>query len=160
VSWDLAMPVEEPEETKHGLCAISCAFYVEVEFKSGLIISWSDYQNRYWELNSVDPNSRGDADQPNRYIHIDAYMSPVRFFEESHSEHHMLGMETSNGMLLPFRTLNPASLAAVTDSAKHPCDGFLIMYTGQHNLVLLVVRNVGRHWERVALLSDRYQELK
>jgi hypothetical protein len=154
VSWDQPVAPSHLQIPNSDRAASSDSFHIEAELNSGVKISWQDYQQRYQELNSLN-----HADQLSQFIHIETFTSPIRFLEESHSKDYILGLERYDGMLLPFRTLNPASLAAVTYSAKSPNDEFLVMHTSQHNFVVLV-RNAGEHWERVALLSDHYQELR
>jgi hypothetical protein len=140
---------------------------VEVELTSGRLLSWAEYQARWAELND---SSRSDtAEQLTRFIHVGAFVSRITTMTLT-GEHvqesvwNTLGLETTDDTIpLPLELFStPLQNANVISGPTVTHDDTLLALHFQcwedagkeRSGSVLLIREKGDHWERVALLDD------
>jgi hypothetical protein len=134
--------------------------FVEVETNSGQLLGWSEYYERYAEL-----NDSSSPDQLSRFIHIETYVSRLAYTYDSAegaeaASWTTIGLETVDGneLLLLDLFSNPArSFAHPSHFIMWPPESFLALHLSSwqdHSGTILLVRDRGDYWERVVLLDD------
>ena len=108
------------------------------ELVSGSVISWSDFEKNY-------EGQTRHADPPSRFIHVQAYMSPIiSCFGTS--------LESADGTTLQILDDEGRSKERIERRAEK----FLLIHIPLHwhdEAQHLLVEDLGDHWERVQLLS-------
>jgi hypothetical protein len=146
---------------------------IEVELTSGRLLSWAEYQAQWAELN--DSSRSETADQLTRFIHVEAFVSPITKKDVTgqnveESAWNTMSVETTQEAIqLPFEHFSiPAQNAnTVNLPTVFQHDSLLALHfpcweeTGKERSgSLLVIRDRGDHWERITLLEDEERRLK
>ncbi|KAH7402312.1 heterokaryon incompatibility protein-domain-containing protein [Phaeosphaeria sp. MPI-PUGE-AT-0046c] len=147
------------------------AVQIEVETASGRLLSWDECQARYSEFgeSTRHEESNASAEQLSQYIHVRAFMSRISPSEGATRENAELGwddfrLETVDGsdtllshdFGIPLCGTDPTD----RDSTSHPQCLLAIHFPGWQDTSeescasILIVRECGEFWERVALLDD------
>ena len=155
---------------------------IEVELKSGKILTWSQYQHDYSRLQdySLAHHPYGGTDRLSHFIHIETMTSQVIEADVGDPGVHYASMEapmatghsleyvssveklgckdnvTHSGQVLPVGTLLALHFIQVdkrTNRESYKADA-LHMFCNDG--CALLVRNVGEHWERVCLLASEH----
>lgn len=144
---------------------------IEVETTSGRVLSWEEYQARYFEFSDStsceDPSK--DVNQPSRYIYVGAFVSRIvpgggQAKEHAKPDWDSLGLETmdgSNTLLLDYFKRSLQDMDLVSQLTSFPGDLLAIHFPGWQDTSeeacasILVVGRLGDFWERVALLDDK-----
>jgi hypothetical protein len=154
---------------------------VEIELTSGELLSWDCYQQRYQELRDNDAQSYSDAQKPSKFIHIEAHTAPtVRFsYLRRYGDGYAgeVGMESNGGEVIFLGCAGKADTETVVRievDMQHrdmdALDTYTVIFFGYCGAQLgptgslpcrraLLVRQVGDHWERVALLQDKNEKM-
>lgn len=155
------------------------AISVEVELASGRSVSWSEYQEKYAELNvnSGVQSPSSSSIHLSQFIHIEADVS--RFVRDEHTgsdsddlSWDLLGVEAVDGE----RSLIPTMLRNPNPNKPFPAElivqdigGYLLMHfqswevresLEQHLDCALLLYDRGRYWERIALFDDEERFLR
>lgn len=174
--------VEKSETAEDSAESKQEAMKIEVELKSGKILTWSQYQHDYSRLQdySLAHHPYGGTDGLSHFIHIEAMTSQVIEADVSDPGVHYASMEalmatghsleyvssveklgckdnvTHSGQVLPVGTLLALHFIQVdkrTNRESYKADA-LHMFCNDG--CALLVRNVGEHWERVCLLASEH----
>lgn len=133
---------------------------VELELKSGDLLSWSEYQAKYAEL-----NDSGSQDQLSRFIYIETYVSRLISTHISTD-----GSDAGGGIAMGLEAAGheqPVALDSFNNPARTaenlahffagPAESYLALHLSnwqEGSGTILVVQDKGRYWERVALMDD------
>ncbi|KAF2824915.1 HET-domain-containing protein [Ophiobolus disseminans] len=151
------------------------AISVEVELSSGTMLSWAEYQKKYAELN--DDNGLQNPSSfihLSRFIHIEADVSQfVRGWSNVQAfEWASLGIEAVDGVM----PLSPVMLSDPIPDRSFPSklvdqeiESYLLVHfqswevkesLNQHLNSVLLIRDRGEYWERIALFDDENRFLQ
>lgn len=147
------------------------AISVEVELASGRLLSWSEYQEKYAELND-NSGVQSPSSSPihlSHYIHIEA---DVSWFVRDEHTGYLLGVEAVSGE----RLLTPNLLSNRNPNKTFPAElivrdigRYLLMHfqnwevkesLDQHPNCALLMYDRGGYWERIALFDDEERLLR
>ncbi|CAN9431161.1 unnamed protein product [Alternaria alternata] len=158
------------------------AMKIEVELKSGKILTWSQYQHDYSRLQdySLAHHPYGGTDGLSHFIHIEAMASQVIEVDVSDPRLHYASMDALMATGYSLEYVSPVEKLGCEDNVAHsgqvlPVGTLLALHFIQvdkktnresyeagalhmfcNDGCALLVINVGEHWERVCLLASEH----
>jgi hypothetical protein len=158
------------------------AMKIEVELKSGKILTWSQYQHDYSRLQdySLAHHPYGGTDGLSHFIHIEAMTSQVIEVDVNDPVLHYASMDALIATGYSLEYVSPVEKLGCEDNVAHsgqvlPVGTLLALHFIQvdkktnresyeagalhmfcNDGCALLVINVGEHWERVCLLASEH----
>jgi hypothetical protein len=144
---------------------------VEVELMSGELLSWVQYQLRHAELNDSSRfvGRAGAADQLSQFIHVEGFVSQVRYNREEGADDKGISWDDMSVEMLdgnepitlgqfsnPIRDAVPPSQIPVRPAGSLLAVHFPCWHDSgkETSGSIVVVQQRGEYWERIALLDD------
>jgi hypothetical protein len=154
--WNYCMPLIE-HVSADDPCSIivNCGFDIQVwvEFASGQLLSWPEFNQRYVSLNT-------HVTDFSHFLHLRAATSSLeRTYEKTYGRSYLV-MPTAVMIVLACQDRTEIALRIDDYEMKtcsealrsYPLESFLVLHLKLPNHCMILIRNLGDHWERVGML--------
>lgn len=164
------LPIELKTESGSG------TIDAKIELVSGRLVKWEDFQQKYAEWD--DYSRRGplsdDTNHLSVYVHLEAFVSPIMRFQFDHrSGRSKVAVRSRAEESLYFRVASETDFPkTLSENKRIPLSSLLVLHFTRpegpaydamtdlqfakydHPVCALLIRNIGDHWVRMALLLD------